>query len=53
MASTRVSLTLLVTLTLGFALPVAAQPLSGPEYTRSGLKGGRASPDHEARMARA
>jgi hypothetical protein len=32
MASTRAILTLVLALTLGLALPVAAQPLSGPEF---------------------
>jgi hypothetical protein len=32
MISIRVILPLVLTLTLGLALPVAAQPLSGPEY---------------------
>jgi Chaperone of endosialidase len=32
MASIRVVVTLVVALTLGLALPVAAQPISGPEY---------------------
>jgi hypothetical protein len=32
MASIRLVMTLVLALTLGLALPAAAQPLSGPEY---------------------